>query len=101
MSLHRQLPPQGIEVAAGVSERRVEFGKFVRAAAPVKPLGVASCCSQTVDGKKHAPPNVEYDVEEHFGSGEGGGRGTQVPHGASQKVHLVQRRKHRPLSRLL
>ena len=102
MSLHRQLPPQGVEIAAGVGERRVELDKLERAAVRIEPLGIA--CrrrSQTVDGEKRAPPNVEDDVEERFGGGVGGRRGAQVPQGASQEVHLVQQREHRPLSRLL
>ena len=105
MSLHRQLPPQGVEISAGVGERRVELDKLERAAVRIEPLGIACrrCRrrSQTVDGEKRAPPNVEDDVEERFGGGVGGRRGAQVPQGASQEVHLVQQREHRPLSRLL
>ena len=100
MSLHRQLPPQGVEIAAGVGERRVELDKLERAAR-IEPLGIACRRSQTVDGEKRAPPNVEDDVEERFGGRVGGRRGAQVPQGAGQEVHLVQQREHRPLSRLL
>ena len=69
-------------MSAGVGKWRMELGKLERVDS-VYPLRIA-CRSQTVNGEEDGPPNVEYDVEKQFGSGERGRRGTQVPHGTSQ-----------------
>ena len=65
-SLHRQLPPEVVEIAPGVGERRVELGKLKCAAGRIEPLGIARRIGQTVDGEEQAPPNVEHSVEEQF-----------------------------------
>ena len=97
-SLHRQLPPEVVEIAAGVGERRVELGKLECAAGRIEPLGISRRIGQTVNGEEQAPSNVEHNVEEKFGCGEG--RGTQFSCRARQEVHLVQHHEHRPFSLL-
>ena len=69
------------------------------------PFGIARSRrrSQTVEREERAPPDVEHDVEEESGGGGGGRRRrrAQLPHGARQEVHPVQRRVQRLLLRLV